>query len=336
MKILVKDLKPNPFRKIDKYPIDKEKVEELKNSINETEFWDNIIAREKNECFEIAYGHHRLEALKELEIKEVDIPVKDLDDAMMIKIMANENMDTWKTTTSVMLETVLTAKEYLESELKKYDSWETLNKSIKRFFDKFNFQKMKQEGVGQTTLVKFLGANWKQWMIQKALSLLDRIDSDVIDKDAILKIDKLGYADNVAEILSDNKVPKEKQKKIIDKVLKNVGDIPKEDRKGKPINKNTRYKAAVEEAIEDEGYETTKKNMDKIFPHKKEHDPDEALLNCTKKLSDITVVLSDVLDLWDDIDEEIRIDFQSYFTDLLNLIKDKMKGRQEWERKLLK
>ena len=57
---------------------------------------------------EIAYGHHRMVALQELGIKEVDIPVKALDDATMIKIMANENMEDWETNTSVINETVLT------------------------------------------------------------------------------------------------------------------------------------------------------------------------------------------------------------------------------------
>lgn len=32
------------------------------------------------------------------------------------------------------------------------------------------FAKLKDNGVGQTTLLKFLGGNWKQWRIQEALS----------------------------------------------------------------------------------------------------------------------------------------------------------------------
>ena len=54
------------------------------------------------------------------------------------------------------------AKKYLDGELKKYDSWEALNKNIKRLVDKFNFEKVKAKGVGQTTILKFLGGNWKQ------------------------------------------------------------------------------------------------------------------------------------------------------------------------------
>ena len=164
MEIQVKDLKPNPFRKMKSYPINREKVESLKISINETTFWDNILVRPgkgvvwveeddehsrmshgiighysfevcdkdgnfedyENPFFEIAYGHHRMIALKELGIEEVDIPIRDLDDGQMIRIMANENLDDWKTTPAIYTETVLVAKEYLDGELAKYESWEEL------------------------------------------------------------------------------------------------------------------------------------------------------------------------------------------------------------------
>ena len=54
-----------------------------------------------------------LAALRELELGEVDIPVKDLDDATMIKIMANENMEDWETNTSVINETIQTVHDFL-------------------------------------------------------------------------------------------------------------------------------------------------------------------------------------------------------------------------------
>ena len=37
-----------------------EKIESLAKSINQTGFWDNILARKKNGKIQIAYGHHRL------------------------------------------------------------------------------------------------------------------------------------------------------------------------------------------------------------------------------------------------------------------------------------
>jgi len=93
MKVQIKNLKPNPFRDAEHYPIDQEKVESLKRSINKTGFWDNLLARKKNNHIEIAYGHHRLEALRQLykSNNEVDIPVKNISDDDMLRIMLLEN-----------------------------------------------------------------------------------------------------------------------------------------------------------------------------------------------------------------------------------------------------
>jgi hypothetical protein len=46
----------------------------------------------------------------------------------------------------------------MDAELAKYETWEALNISIKRLIDKFNFDKVKRDGVGQTTILKFLDA----------------------------------------------------------------------------------------------------------------------------------------------------------------------------------
>ena len=45
MEIQIKDIRPNPFRNLEAYPPDKEKVKALKESIDSTGFWDNILAR---------------------------------------------------------------------------------------------------------------------------------------------------------------------------------------------------------------------------------------------------------------------------------------------------
>ncbi len=65
MRFAVDKIKPNPFRNIAHYPINSEKVATLTASIQETAFWNNILARlNKDGEPEIAYGHHRLEAVK--------------------------------------------------------------------------------------------------------------------------------------------------------------------------------------------------------------------------------------------------------------------------------
>ena len=59
-------IKPNPFRRMELYPVDRIKVEALKASYRRTGFWENLLAREVgNGDAGVAYGHHRLIAFEE-------------------------------------------------------------------------------------------------------------------------------------------------------------------------------------------------------------------------------------------------------------------------------
>lgn len=332
MKIEVKNLYPNPFRKIDKYPIDKHKIEALKNSIKETDFWDNILARKVNDTFQIAYGHHRLTALKELKITEIDIPVKNLDDATMIKIMANENMSEWSSNTGVILETIQVAKEYLEGEIEKYSYEEILD--IDFFSDFINskqsYANCKSQGIGLPILKKFLGANWTDYYIQSALSILK---NDSIDSEAVKQFNKIGDAQVVSQVLKDHDIPKNKQEKIISKAVEKLESETYQNiktgrvEKGIP-RKETKLKAVIEDAIEEEGYKTAKENFNKIFP-KEKTDPEIDLNNgmdiCIKNLIDINMSLTGgLLDNWNLIEDKKKVEFINLgkrFFDILNNFK---------------
>lgn len=246
MKVKVKDLKPNPYRDIEHYPINRIKVQNLKDSIEQSGFWDNILAREINGEIQLAYGHHRDIALKELGIEEVDIPVKDIDDATMIQIMANENLEQWDTNISVMNESVKVARNFLDCELAKYETWEDMKRgsfNIINLLDlKFTtqpergFQILKSKGVGQTTILKFLGKGWKQWMIQDAL---DNLKEEIIDRKTIETFNTPTTAREfkraVKEINTEtpNKITREEipilaekiQRRIANNKSKNLGNV---------------------------------------------------------------------------------------------------------------
>jgi len=116
MKVQLKNVKANPFRKIDHYPLNNEKIEALKKSINQTGFWDNLVGREQDGEIQIAYGHHRLNAAKQVlgGDYEMDLNIRELDNATMIQIMANENMSEWSSDIKIVDESVRVAREYLE------------------------------------------------------------------------------------------------------------------------------------------------------------------------------------------------------------------------------
>jgi len=105
----IADIQPNPFRHIDRYPIRRDKVAALRESLRTTGFWDNVVARVGPDSKpQIAYGHHRLVALREeyQPSHKVNLIVRDLPDDQMLKIMARENLEEWGTSAAVEHETV--------------------------------------------------------------------------------------------------------------------------------------------------------------------------------------------------------------------------------------
>jgi len=167
MKIRVKNLLPNPFRNIDAYPIDREKIRQLRNSIRETTFWDNILARpapQNQGNYQIAYGHHRLIAIKEEFGQEsvVDIPVRNLSDENMLKIMANENMEQWSTDWRIIVETVKQAKKFLEEHRKIAERHGAYTSDRPEYM----------HVIGSRVISRFLGKNWPQIRIDRALAVM--------------------------------------------------------------------------------------------------------------------------------------------------------------------
>ena len=90
--------------------------------------------------------------------------------------MANENHEDWSLTPGLINETVRAAKVFIEGELGKYGTWEEFRSShLMKILDgsrKEDFSRIKKTGPGQTTILKFLGNNWKQWQIQEALKVI--------------------------------------------------------------------------------------------------------------------------------------------------------------------
>lgn len=105
----VRHLLPNPFRRIQHYPTDELKVERLIESYQQTGYWGNIVGRRINSIwFEIAYGHHRKIAIERTFNASDKVPliVRNLTDAQMLLMMANENMSDFSASFIVDLETV--------------------------------------------------------------------------------------------------------------------------------------------------------------------------------------------------------------------------------------
>jgi len=217
MNIQVNQLRPNPFRRIDAYPINREKVESLKASIDETSFWNNILVRPVKDGYEVAYGHHRLVALQELGVIDIEAPVKAIDDGLMFKIMANENRDSYKANRSVTIETVRVARDWLREQME--GGWDSADKSISGLFkDAHAFNTCKAQGVGRDLIKKFLGKDWKEWEIQDALSQME--ETDKFDPAALEPFEKLAVATEAKNAMTAYKIPKHRQKAVVKMLVK--------------------------------------------------------------------------------------------------------------------
>ena len=65
--VALKDIHDNPFRDPNAYVYDEPKINALMESIGDTSFWENLLARKTKEGrIELAYGHHRKQALDKL------------------------------------------------------------------------------------------------------------------------------------------------------------------------------------------------------------------------------------------------------------------------------
>jgi len=237
VKISLEKLYPNPFRRMDKYPIDPHKIATLKASIQQTDFWDNLLARPCKDGFQLAYGHHRYFALRELGIKEIDIPVRDLSDATMIQIMANENATQELMTPAVIIETVLVVKDFLDGELAKCKTWEEFrsDESIRPNFKDIEtepaFRSVKAKGVGREIIQTFLGEPWKQHQIQNALSTIGDVKEELLDREAVELFDSSDNATQFRMLIKDKRVPVKEQLTIAREILKLRDSRPKHNKK---------------------------------------------------------------------------------------------------------
>ena len=134
MKISVSAIRPNPHRNFDHNPVRAEQVNKLVESIGRTGFWDNIVVRKsptESGAYELAYGHNRLAAIQQLNITEVDIPIRALTDWDMFLCMVDENNTQQNVTTEIVMENISVGANLLESYIRQSETAEEFAERIK-------------------------------------------------------------------------------------------------------------------------------------------------------------------------------------------------------------
>src|SRR5262245_20019782 len=104
--IAIELLKPNPYRNLETYPWDEDKITALMRSYKEIGIFTGITVRPmKDGNFEKWFGHHRQEAAERMGFKAIPVIVEDATDEQMIKAMAHENGEDYSSDFLIQLNT---------------------------------------------------------------------------------------------------------------------------------------------------------------------------------------------------------------------------------------
>lgn len=95
----------NPFRCLSEYPWIENKIEALQRSITDVGFWEGVIVRKKGKRYQMAFGHHRLEAAKRNGLTMIPVIHRELTDEQMLQFMGRENGEDYSTDFLTMLNT---------------------------------------------------------------------------------------------------------------------------------------------------------------------------------------------------------------------------------------
>src|SRR5512143_3301058 len=131
--VKIREVRKNPFRNFEDYPLIPRKVAALKSSIQETGFWNNVLGREKDGTVEIAYGHHRLEAARQVlgDDAEITITLRPMTDIEMFRIMGLENSEEWMNQIQHGELIIKRARAFFDSWLERFSTWDLFVQGVK-------------------------------------------------------------------------------------------------------------------------------------------------------------------------------------------------------------
>jgi hypothetical protein len=251
MLVKLTQIVPNNYRDLVKQPLQRGKIDSLKESTKDTGAWRVMMGRPHNNVVpgvpaeelanylkglkaaftddgvpifkvEIPYGHHRWQAWLEMGMEVIDIEVVPIEEKAMLQMMANENKNDWGSNMSVILETVRQTREFLFDTIKNCTTFEEYadQQGEDAFFTKEQFVQAKEQGLGYRSIRKFLGETWAEGDIRAAMGVLGNVESGLFTQEQIVNfpsVGVLGAFSKVAEnIMAQPYAPYFKRKMIDD------------------------------------------------------------------------------------------------------------------------
>ena len=156
----IKSIGYNPYRDITRYPIDEDAVNRLIESYDDLGNFGTLPARQVKGGYELAAGHHRLEALRDIGVKKIPLLVSDYDDDQMVEVMTVENSTQRGQNAAALLDSVA-AITYRLAKMLLTESDHDLCTNVQRCFESEKAAQVARgnllagKGIGRDAIMRF-------------------------------------------------------------------------------------------------------------------------------------------------------------------------------------
>lgn len=244
MKLKIKDLNSNPFKKeINNGKLNEVQIEEISGNLEELGYMGAIPVVKIKEKYHLVNSHHRVEALKRKFGKdyEIAVTVHNYNDDQLIRGMVIENLSQRGSDFKEEIENIRTVEDYLNKNKEILTSLrESRSHMPQRMKNEFKNGATARDIQGWLKLSK---EKWGDDIILQIMNIYKKLDKSLLEKTNYVRGGKKDSKEHlsVEDAKNLSRIDKEEQKKMKE-ILDETGLDHKE--KGKLI---TTYKSAEPE-----------------------------------------------------------------------------------------
>jgi len=182
VKIALKELKPNPFKRmINKGKLNEIQIEEISGNLDELGFMGAIPVVKIKNNYHLVNSHHRIEALKRKFGKNYEVPITihNYNEDQLIRGMVIENLAQRGSDFKEELENIRTVEEYLNSNNDKLTSLRDSRSHMEKLKNEF------KNGATAMDIQQWLKLSEKKWShdtIREIMNIYNKLSPDLLSK----------------------------------------------------------------------------------------------------------------------------------------------------------
>ena len=224
MKIILKELKPNPFKKmINKGNLNETQIKEISGNLDELGLMGAIPIVKIKDNYHLVNSHHRVESLKRKygEDYKVEVTIHNYNDDQLLRGMVIENLAQRGTDFKEEIENIRTVEQYLNKNNDKLKALRGPRNAFKsKFANKNRFNEATATDVKEW--LKLSEEKWSHDTINNIMNIYKKLDSKLLEKVDYVRggskenEDQLSFEDarNISRI--EGKQEQHKIRKILD------------------------------------------------------------------------------------------------------------------------